>query len=463
MKKINKKLLLSSLGLVATSALIASIAASCSQTQDKKIDLSKIKSEVKVEYKGAKDVTFESVTEDKLVAGNFTFTAPETVNVTFKSAVKDEQKTKITVIYTLVDKNNEKNSKDFEIVIAKSEFKADDNQVDLSKIKSEVKVEYKGAKDVTFESVTEDKLVAGNFTFTAPETVNVTFKSAVKDEQKTKITVIYTLVDKNNEKNTKDFEIVIAKSEFKADDKEKQLNINPDNVFNNSLYFIQKTFNVNEQTKNTKEVIFMDFAPNNGGPKASDDFIGQKSYLITENKKLQGIITFREYVNGLEPNTYDVEVIDAIHNKLTITTYKQDGTVLMNHPEITDLTTFPISGAPLLMKFIHTWQTYRYSLSKEKNLDSVWKTILEKWSTAPLLVKDKETYTFSDSTQSLPTEWNISNHQTNVELYQEKAKRDNIFNPNIYASPYANTITENVIKAVSKTTGKDQTGDQAGK
>ncbi|MCV3734535.1 hypothetical protein OF375_03010, partial [Ureaplasma miroungigenitalium] len=97
MKKLNKKLLLSSLGLVAASALIASIAASCSKTEDKKVDLAKVSSKVKVEYKDAKDLTFDSVTEDKLVAANFIITAPDTVNVTFKSAVKDAQNTKITV------------------------------------------------------------------------------------------------------------------------------------------------------------------------------------------------------------------------------------------------------------------------------------------------------------------------------------------------------------------------------
>ncbi|MCV3734458.1 hypothetical protein OF375_02615, partial [Ureaplasma miroungigenitalium] len=161
------------------------------------------------------------VTEDKLVAANFIITAPDTVNVTFKSAVKDAQNTKITVTYTLTDKKDSANKKDFTFEILKSVFKQETpvipEKLDLESVKTEVKVEYKDAKDVTFDSVTEDKLVAANFIITAPDTVNVTFKSAVKDAQNTKITVTYTLTNKKDSANKKDFTFEILKSVFKKE------------------------------------------------------------------------------------------------------------------------------------------------------------------------------------------------------------------------------------------------------
>ncbi|MCV3734457.1 hypothetical protein OF375_02610 [Ureaplasma miroungigenitalium] len=191
--------------------------------------------------------------------------------------------------------------------------------------------------------------------------------------------------------------------------------------------------------------------------KRSDDntiaqLNGTKAYIISSSgdtaEVLQGIIIFREYVNGLEPKTYDVEVIDTVHNKLSITTYNRDGDVIMQHPEVTDLTNFPVSGAPLLMDYLA-----RLNLKDGQTKFS--NDIITRLSSVPLLVKQENNgqdfFTFGDTTKAFQD----LNIKENENSFEKTLKEKTLLETKALVVTLSKDITADVISAADKTAGKE--------
>ncbi|MCV3728533.1 hypothetical protein OF376_01985 [Ureaplasma miroungigenitalium] len=91
----------------------------------------------------------------------------ETVNATFKSAVMQEQNTKITVAYTLVDKEDTTNTTDFAFNVLKNTFK---EPIDFAKTNESVSFSFLDSKFTDFK--TAKKSESSNYSFTKTDNVD---------------------------------------------------------------------------------------------------------------------------------------------------------------------------------------------------------------------------------------------------------------------------------------------------